>query len=74
MSGEAKTWAEQHGFRLSINDEGRHWTLQKNGFLAEWWPISGKLVFNGDLNHSWQAADWGAVIPYLERETDRKAA
>ena len=63
---EAKTWADQHGFSLRVNNEGHHWMWQKNGLLAEWWPSSAKLVFNRNYDRCVDAYDWRTVISFLE--------
>jgi len=66
----AKTWADQHGFALRINNEGHHWMWQKGQFVAEWWPSSAKLVLNRDYARSFDAYDWTGVVPFLETKED----
>ena len=55
-------WCERNGFTLRITNEGHHWQMTKDGFLAEWWPSSAKLVIDkrwdaGIHCHDYQQAE-----------------
>jgi hypothetical protein len=68
VAHEARTWADQHGFTLRVNNGEHHWIWQKGSFVAEWWPSSAKLVLNRDYARSFDAYDWTMVVPFLENK------
>ena len=42
---------ENRGGTLAIKNEGMHWIVRgRNGFRAEWWPLTAKCV----LNQNWR--------------------
>ena len=53
LSNQAKLrrWCEENDLTLQITNQGHHWQVMQNGFVAEWWPSSAKLV----INKQWHA-------------------
>lgn len=46
LSGEQamRDWAIEKELALRIQNKGHHWLFERQGFIAEWWPSSAKLV------------------------------
>jgi hypothetical protein len=34
---QVREWCRKHGFAVRITNEGHHWQLTKDKFVAEWW-------------------------------------
>ena len=63
---QVREWCRGHGFALRISNEGHHWQLTKEKFVAEWWPSSAKLV----VNKQWvrgHCHDYGQALEMIER-------
>ena len=64
---EVREWCRTRGFNLRITNEGHHWQLNKNKFVAEWWPSSAKLVFNKQWNKGCHCHDYRQALELIER-------
>ncbi len=62
-----REWCRGHGFALRISNEGHHWQLTKDKFVAEWWPSSAKLVFNKQWNQGCHCHDYRQALEMIER-------
>lgn len=60
--GIVKDWCAKHGVDLKITNDAHHWTFSKNGFVAEWWPSSAKLVFQHRYTKGVHAHDYSQVL------------
>ena len=40
-------WCQEHGLALTVANQGHHWQVRGDGFKADWWPSSAKLVMQG---------------------------
>ena len=64
---EVREWCRTRGFNLRITNNGHHWQLTKQNFLAEWWPSSAKLVFNKQWNKGCHCHDYRQALELIER-------
>jgi len=55
------------GVVLRITNEGHHWQLTKENFLAEWWPSSAKLVINKQWSRGRHCHDFRQALEMIER-------
>ena len=62
---DARDAAKGIGLALRIADEGHHWIFDRQGFVADWWPSSAKLVFNKQFSRGIHCHDWQQVIQEL---------
>jgi len=67
LEAQVRVWAEQHGCSLRVLNDGHHWLLQKQRFMAEWWPSSARLAVNRDYGRYIHASHWAAVAAELEQ-------
>jgi len=69
LSAEAvvRSWADENGLRLRINNAGHHWIFDRPGFFAEWWPSSAKLVINRQYQRGIHVHDWTQAEVQLAR-------
>lgn len=51
----------------SYRNEGHHWWLNEDKFLAEWWPSSAKLVINKQWNEGRHCHDYRQALEMIER-------
>lgn len=75
---EVEGWARRNGYALQIKNEGHHWLFERDGFVAEWWPSSAKLVLNRDYPHGLHVHDWRQAASVLAQRApapaERRAA
>jgi hypothetical protein len=64
---EVSEWCRRRGFALRITNQGHHWQLKKDRFLAEWWPSSAKLVINKQWNRGYHCHDFRQAMEFIER-------
>jgi len=64
---QVREWCHDHGFGLRISNEGHHWQLTKDKFVAEWWPSSAKLVFHKQWNQGCHCHDYRQALEMIER-------
>lgn len=64
---QVREWCRKHGFAVRITNEGHHWQLTKDKFVAEWWPSSAKLVFNKQWNQGYHCHDYRQTLEIIER-------
>lgn len=64
---EVIEWCRMRGFNLRITNQGHHWQLTKDRFVAEWWPSSAKLVFNKRWNQGCHCHDYRQALEMIER-------
>jgi hypothetical protein len=60
-------WATMNGYRVRVHGEGQHWCVERDGFTAEWWPSSAKLVINKGWQGGIHCHDVGQVIEEIGR-------
>ena len=64
---QVREWCRKHDFNLRITNQGHHWQLTKDKFIAEWWPSSAKLVFNKQWNRGCHCHDYRQALEMIER-------
>jgi len=64
---QVREWCRGHAFALRISNEGHHWQLNEDKFLAEWWPSSAKLVINKQWNQGRHYHDYRQALEMIER-------
>ena len=64
---EVREWCRARGFALRTTNDGHHWQLTKDKFIAEWWPSSAKLVFNKQWNQGCHCHDYRQALETIER-------
>jgi len=59
------------GLTLRITNEGHHWQIADEGFLAEWWPSSAKLVIGKKWHDGIHCHDYKQALKlsrFLQKE------
>ncbi len=64
---EVRGWCRARGLELRISNEGHHWQLTQDKFVAEWWPSSAKLVFNKRWDQGCHCHDYRQALELIER-------
>jgi len=64
---EVSEWCRARGFALRITNEGHHWQLTKDKFVAEWWPSSAKLVINKRWSEGCHCHDFRQALELIDR-------
>jgi hypothetical protein len=67
-----ENWCQKNGCKLAIFNYGHHWKIVGEGFLAEWWPSSGKLVFDHQYQRGIHCHDRDQLVQALDRALRRK--
>lgn len=62
------------GLTLDVMNGGQHWKIRKEGFVAEWWPSSAKLVVNKHWQNGIHVHDYKQVLSVLREELKRHEA
>jgi hypothetical protein len=66
-SGRVDEWCKRYGCFLTISNDGHHWTIETPSFEAEWWPSSGKLVFDREYQRGIHTHDVQQLLAQLNR-------
>lgn len=71
---DVRAWCEARGLALKIGNEGHHWTFKRptDGWVAEWWPSSAKLVIGRRYDNGIHVHDWTQATRIMERKLDGK--
>ena len=57
---------ENRGGSLAIKNEGMHWIIKgRNGFRAEWWPLTAKCVVNQQWSRGIHVHDTVQLAHYV---------
>ena len=64
---QARRWCSEHRFNLRISNQGHHWQLTKDKFVAEWWPSSAKLVINKQWSDRCHCHDYRQSLELIAR-------
>jgi hypothetical protein len=62
-----KAWGEMTDTAVHVTNGGHHWTFIHDEQIAEWWPSSGKLVFERKYQKGVHAHDVEQVIQEIVR-------
>jgi hypothetical protein len=61
-------WCKNNGLTLHVTNRGHHWQVRRDGFKADWWPSSAKLVIQGRWQQGIHAHDYQQVIRAIGKE------
>jgi hypothetical protein len=65
FQASVEKWCKSQGFDLRITNNGHHWQLTKDHFLAEWWPSSAKLVLNKEWDQGIHCHDYKQALAVI---------
>lgn len=74
-AGRAKVeeWCAALAITLTVTDEGHHWQFRRaDGWIAEWWPSSAKLVIAKQYDRGVHVHDWTQAVRELARALRRR--
>lgn len=68
LSFLARFFCETHNLHLQVNNNGKHWIVSNSDRRADYWPSTGRVVFN--LNHD-NPYSVASVFTFLELINER---
>ena len=74
MESDAAIAAHAIGLKLRIANAGNHWMFTKDGFVADWWPSSAKLVVNKRWSRGVHCHDWQQALREIEKQMPKGGA
>lgn len=65
------TWAKRRKIAVSVSQKHHLWSFKYSKHNAQWWPVTGKLIFNGKHRKAVYISDVDDVIRYIEEQWNR---
>lgn len=56
---------------ISITNDGAHWQITRDGLRFEWWPESGRFVFDQRWDQALKAHDVDQAVAWIKKKTAR---
>ncbi len=60
-----EAWAAECGIRFEMSNQGKHWRWYHGEKMAEWWPTTGKFVFDRNYDQAFEFTDAKDIQAYL---------